>query len=44
MLEGEALAIWLDLSKEQQGDYAAVKKEICTAMMPTEFVSLDGFH
>lgn len=44
LLEGEALAIWLELSEEQQGEYAAAKKEICTAMMPMEFVSLDGFH
>lgn len=44
LLEGEALAIWLELSEEQQGDYAAAKKEICTAMTPMEFVSLDGFH
>ena len=44
LLEGEALTVWLELSEEQQGDYAATKKEICTAMMPMEFVSLDGFH
>ena len=44
LLEGEALAVWLELSEEQQGDYAAAKKEICTAMMSMEFVSLDGFH
>ena len=44
LLEGEALAVWLELSEEQQGDYAAAKKGICTAMMPMEFVSLDGFH
>ena len=44
LLEEEALAIWLELSKEQQGEYAAAKKKICTAMMSMEFVSLDGFH
>ena len=44
LLEGEALAVWLELSEEQQGDYATAKKEICAAMMPMEFVSLDGFH
>ena len=44
LLEGEALAIWLELSEAQQGDYAAAKKEICTAMTPMEFVLLDGFH
>ena len=44
LLEGEALAVWLELSEEQQEDYAAARKEICTAMMPMEFVSLDEFH
>ena len=44
LLEGEALAIWLELSEEQQGDYATAKKVICDAIMPMEFVSLDGFH
>ena len=38
LLEGEALAIWLELSEEQQGDYAAAKKEICTAMMPMDLL------
>ena len=44
MLEGESLAIWLELSEAQQGDYAAAKKEICSAMRPKEFVLLDGVH
>ena len=44
LLEGEALAIRLELSEEQQGDYATAKKAICDAIMPIEFVSLDGFH
>ena len=28
LLEGEALAVWLELSAEQQGDYKVAKKEI----------------
>lgn len=44
LLEGEALAVWLELSEEQQECYATAKKEICTALMPMEFVSLDEFH
>ena len=44
LLEGEALAVWLELSEEQQETYATAKKEISTALMPMEFVSLDEFH
>ena len=44
LLEGEALAVWLELTEEQQETYATAKKEISTALMPMEFVSLDEFH
>ena len=44
LLEGEALAIWLELSTEQQGDYGVAKEEIEKAMKPMGFVSLDDFH
>ena len=44
LLEGEALAIWLELSNELQGDYKVVKEEIEKAMKPMGFVSLDDFH
>ena len=44
LLEGEALAIWLELSNEQQGDYKVAKEEIEKAMKPMGFVSLDDFH
>ena len=44
LLEGEALAVWLEFSEEQQADYATAKEAICEAMMPMEFVSLDEFH
>ena len=44
LLEGEALAIWLELSNEQQEDYKIAKEEIEKAMKPMGFVSLDDFH
>ena len=44
VLEGEALAVWLELQETQQENYAAAKKEISKALMPMEFVSLDQFH
>ena len=44
LLEGEALAVWLELTAEQQGDYMQAKKEIMTSIMPMEFVSMDHFH
>ena len=44
LLEREALAIWLELTSEQQEDYAVAKKAMEEAMMPMTFVSLDDFH
>ena len=44
LLEGEALAIWLELSTEQKADYAVAKEHLTTKMAPTEFVSLEEFH
>ena len=44
LLEGEALAVWLELSEEQQQSYPTAKKELSIALMPMEFVSLDNFH
>ena len=44
LLEGEALAIWLDLSDDEQKDYEKVKDKLVTTMTPAEFVSLDEFH
>ena len=44
LLEGEALAIWLELSGEQQEDYGVAKGEIEKAMRPMGFISLDDFH
>ena len=45
LLEGEALAVWLELTTEQQNNYETTKKEIQNAMMLMGFVSLkDWFH
>ena len=44
LLEGEALAVWLELSEEEQGNYASAKGVLVRTMMPMEFVSLDDFH
>ena len=41
LLEGEALAVWLELTDDQQKDYAVMKKAMEEAMMPMNFVSLD---
>ena len=42
LLEGEALALWSDLKKEQHADYDTNRKSFNT-IMPTEFVSLNEF-
>ena len=34
LLEGEALAVWLELSEDEQKDYAAMKRKIIEAIMP----------
>ena len=44
LLEGEALAIWLELSERQRRDYGAAKGKILETMMPMGFVSLEEFH
>ena len=44
LLEGEALAVWFELSDEQQNDYAETKKVMLKTMLPMNFVSLDDFH
>ena len=43
LLEGEPLAIWLELSEEQQANYETAKAKIIKAMVPVRFVSLDDF-
>ena len=44
LLEGEALAVWLEFSTEQQASYDAAKAKITKAMAPVQFVSLDDFR
>ena len=44
LLEGEALAIWLELTEEEQKDYTVTKKKIIDAIKPMSFISLDDFH
>ena len=44
LLEGEALAIWLEISEDIQGSYEDTQAEIKRKMMPMGFVSLDEFH
>ena len=46
LLEGEALAVWLELSTEQQASYDAAKNKakITKAMAPVQFVSLEDFR
>jgi len=43
LLEGEALAVWLESTKSM-GDYATAKKSLISKMAPTKFVSLEEFH
>ena len=44
LLEGEALASWLELSEEQQGDFKIVKEKLVGKMTPLSFTALEEFH
>ena len=44
LLEGEALAVWLDLTEEQQGDYSVTVEELKKKLAPSGFSSLQAFH
>ena len=44
VLEGEALAVWVELTDDKQKDYAVTKKKMINAIMPMRFVSLTDFH
>ena len=44
LLEGEALAIWLELTTEEKASYATSKAKIIAGMAPVRFVSLDDFR
>lgn len=43
-LEGEALAVWIELTEEEQSDYNTVKEKLISKLKPAQFVSLDEFH
>lgn len=43
LLEGKAVAIWLELSTEQRPDYAVVKEQLIMEIVPIDFVTLE-FH
>lgn len=44
LLEGEALAVWMELSEDEQKDYDVARKKIEERIMPEDFVTLDEFH
>ena len=44
LLEGEALAAWLDLAEETKKDYETAKKQLIDGLMPIAFTLLDKFY
>ena len=44
LLEGEALAVWLDLTEDEQKDYSVTVDKLKTKLAPTGFSSLEAFH
>ena len=38
------VAVWIELTDDEQKDYAVTKKKIIDAIMPMRFVSLTDFH
>lgn len=44
LLEGEAIAIWFELTTEEQQSYSSAKQKIIQQMAPANFVSLSDFH
>ena len=44
LLEGEAIAIWFELTTEEQQSYSSAKEKIIQQMAPARFVSLADFH
>ena len=44
LLEGEALAVWLDLMEEHQGDYSVTAEELKRKLAPSGFSPLEAFH
>ena len=44
LLEGEAIAVWFELTSEEQGSYSTTKEKIIEQMAPANFVPLADFH
>ena len=44
LLEGETLAVWSELSEQDQSTYSTAQQWIKKAMAHIEFVSLSGFN
>ena len=44
ILEGEALAICVELGEDVQFDYSKVKKQMLGRVTPMKFASLEEFH
>ena len=44
LLEGEALAVWLDLTEEEQADYSVTVDKLRRKLAPSGFSSLEAFH
>ena len=44
LLEGKALAAWLELMEEEQKNYDVMKKKIIDALKPMSVISLNNFH
>ena len=44
LLEGEAIAVWFELTSEEQDTYGTAKEKIIERMAPARFVSLADFH
>ena len=44
LLEGEALAVWMELSEEDKEDYVKAKKAIKRKLLPTTFIALEKFN
>ena len=44
LLEGEALAVWLELMPDEQKGFEVAKRKIIGRMGPLRFVSLDDFQ
>ena len=44
LLEGEALAAWMELTEEEKRDFGVVKEKLIRKLAPLEFVSLEQFQ